>query len=366
MSLEQDNSIVKENPTVLNDIFHKYFSYWPFFLISIFLCISLAWLKLRYTTPIFEAKATIIIKNDNGNNNVSSNLAVFENMGLIKGRSNIENEIEILKSRKLMQRVIRELDLNIRYFVKEGRGPLLTEKYNSLPIHINFHSNDNFKGKFQFGKTIKTNFDKIIITPGEISLKYILNKEIKVEISPIEQVAQSYSNALEIKSTNEKADIINIKLKDQNQSKCVDLINNLIEQHQYDAIEEKNEVSKNTSEFINERMKLITSELSTVEKNVESFKSINKIVDIPSEAGYYIEGATEIEKQIIETNTQLFIVSFLMDYLSKYGAQNDVLPSNLGFSDATINQEISGYNKLVLEKNRLLKNSSDKNPIGVS
>jgi tyrosine-protein kinase Etk/Wzc len=386
----QFNNIIDHENSIKEKL-RIYTNRWVYFVISVFLFLTFAFLKLRFTTKTYEANATILIKDDNKTNDNAE--SVFQNFGLTSGNSKKDNEIEILKSRKLMEKIVDDLDLNIQYLVKGGHGPLFTEEYKFRPIHINFEKENNsrdtiggsfkiiitsptqfdysdleetFVKHYKFGKLINTEFGKITITPGELSLNNLLNKEIKVVIGTINNTATSYLSRLEVEVVNKESDVLKLSFTDESKLKAKDILNNLIYQHKLDAIEDKNQSSQNTADFINERMKLINKELMSVEEDVEKYKSKHKITDFQSDAGKFATNSSSIDKDIIETNTQLYVTMYMIDYLKQYNSNSDILPTNLGVTDASISHEISNYNNLVLERNRLAKNSSDKNPIVLS
>lgn len=381
--LEQENSI-KEKLRI-------YTNRWVYFVISVVVCMTFAFLKLRFTTKTYEANATILIKDDHKTNDNAE--SVFKNFGLMSGNSKKDNEIEILKSRKLMEKIVKDLNLNIQYFVKGGHGPLYTEEYKFRPIHVNFEkenfSKDTIGGSFkivitsptefdysdieetfvrhyQFGKLIYTELGKITITPGELPLKNLFNKEIKVVVGTINNTATDYLSKLEVEAVNKESDVLKLSFTDPSKLKARDILNNLIQQHKLDAIEDKNQSSQNTADFINERMKLINKELASVEENVEKYKSKHKITDFQIEAGKIATNSSTVDKEIIETNTQLYVAGYMIDFLKQFNSNYDILPTNLGVNDPSISHEISNYNNLILERNRLSKNSSDKNPVVLS
>jgi len=141
------------------------------------------------------------------------------------------------------------------------------------------------------------------------------------------------------------------------------VVNNLIKQHNADAIADKNQVSKNTAEFINERIKYITSELSDVEQEAEAFKAKNRLVDVESEAKLYLETGSAGELQIVEANTQKALADYMFEYIVKHESGIDLIPANLGLSDPAVAALIVEYNKLILDRNRILHNSGEKNPV---
>ena len=133
--MENQPEILNESSPSLGEIVFKYAGYWRWFLLSLTICIGLAFVYVRYTVPMYEATATVLIKDDkNGKSSLRDELSAFEDLGILSANQNLENEIEILRSRSLMMEVIAELDLNVRYYTF-GR-PIRHERYESTPIQL--------------------------------------------------------------------------------------------------------------------------------------------------------------------------------------------------------------------------------------
>jgi tyrosine-protein kinase Etk/Wzc len=371
------------------DYIRNYLFHWKWFAISIILCLIIGKIKLMYTTPIYEATASILIKDQEKSASLNE-MPAIQDLGLGTGGKSIDNEIEVLKSRTLMRRVVEKLDLNIQYFIKEGT--LTLEKFKDQPINITFidgkksvyERNAAFiitpisKSKFllkdvkehvistnTFGEPVKGNFGNYIITPKN-SIVYYLHKDVKIVINKITDVANRYRNEVQVIPVNKLADAITLSLRDSNKDKAVTILNTLIKEHKLDEIEDKNEISKNTSNFIDSRLALISEELNEVEKDAQSFKTKNKLVNATTESEMFLELNADSERNFIQNSTQLSIMEYMLDYIKDHSNSIELLPSNLGVSDVSLNQMITSYNTIILERNRLVKNSSSKNPIVIN
>ncbi len=370
----------------INELFLKVLYRWKWFVISAIITITLAYVKLKFTTPLYEGSATILIE-DKEEGGSLSDLPSIQNLGVLNSGRKIDNEIEILKSRSLMTKVVKALDLNIQFFVK--KGPIEVESYKNPPLNINFplgkssvdskeavfyisplSSNefilkDDEKheiGKRKFGTSIELAFGTFILTPNNYT-KHLINKDIQVRIYPVFNIADGYRSTIQIFPINKLSDAIQIALKDNDKNKIEDVINTLISQYKLDAIEDKNQVSINTTQFIDDRLQIITKELSEVESNAESFKAKHKLVNVTTEAETFFENNSQNERNIIEINTQLYLADFVLDYLKKHNNIDELIPTNLGISDNSLTEIIQTYNTLVIERNRLSRNSTTKNPV---
>jgi uncharacterized protein involved in exopolysaccharide biosynthesis len=168
-----------------------------------------------------------------------------------------------------------------------------------------------------YNALVNIGFAKFYIAKKD-STASIPNEEIRIEVRPTHLVAAELSEKLKVEAVNTKSNVIRIALRDPVQKKAIDVLNSLIKQYREDAIEDKNQISINTSDFINERIKFITAELSDVEGKAESYKTRSNLVDIPSETEIYLNSESELEKEIVQTNIQLQISKYVFNYLSTY------------------------------------------------
>lgn len=390
---QEFNTIDEQNDSSfsIREQIDKYLIYWHWFAVGAVVALVVAFLYLRYyTTPNYKAVATILVKDDK-KGGIASELAAFSDIGMLTGvKSNVDNEVEVLKSRTLVENVVKRLDLNI-YYIAEGRVKS-TFLYKKAPIEVVFlnkkddyykkefnfiienHSDNKFiisnedkkMGEYAFGTTIKSEAGDFIVKKNEAYFEINDNKGVKsaltrVRIAPLTKVTESLKARLMVNPLSKNTSVIELSLTDPVKEKSEDFLDALVRMYNEDAIADKNFISENTSRFISQRLELITQELDGVEKNVEGYKKENKITDIASEAGLFLENASQYEKNVIETETQMKVVASMKDFL-KNSKKGDLLPSNLT-TDATASSSIDDYNKLVLERNRILKSSTPNNPV---
>ena len=373
----------------LKDRLIRYLYNWKWFVLSIAVALVLGFVYLRYQAPIYEVNATILIKDDKKGGTISDELSAFEDLGILKSGKNIDNEIEILKSRALMTRVVDELNLDISYF-SFGR-PIKHERYFDTPIHLTYvvvdstdrknfgnwivipltqkrftlkngDTNENI-GEFNFSDSVQCPGGKLVFTATKFFSETYLNNEFYIRVSPVDDVVNFYLKSIKVNPVNKSSNAIVINLKDALPDKAAAIVDNLIKQHNLDAIADKNQVSKNTADFINERITYITSELSGVEGEAEDFKVKYKLTDVESEAKLFLQSGSESEKNQLDVTTQLRIAEFMKDYINSHDNSSDLLPANIGLNDAGLAGQINDYNKLVLERGRILKNAGTKNPV---
>jgi len=384
----------------LREVVEKYTAHFKWFVLSILVFGVLAFFKLRYEVPKYKIDASILIKEQERGNSITD-LQGFEDLGLFgMGDNNLQNEMQILKSRKLMTQVVQELKLNIRCFIEDT--PYYRETYPNFPVlvHINSDSstidristsfeimvkNDkefefidvkelNY-GKRYFSKGFKADLGnkKDVIDQRLIRIELndgfgegLKGKKIKIVIRSVDAVVNSFMGALNIEPVDERvSNVLNLFIEETVRNRGIALVNNLIEQYNADGINDKNLIAQTTIDFLDKRLELISTELSAIEGTAARFKTKKGMVDVTTGASIYLQSSSMTDRDLVAANTQLELVNFMLEELRKSG-NSEPLPGNIGLSDPSIVQMISEYNNLILQRNRILKSSSIKNPIIVN
>ncbi|WP_159018158.1 GumC family protein [Algibacter sp. L3A6] len=381
----QDYMLAEDDSINIRQQIEKYAYHWKWFALGLIIALMGAYFYLRYTPNSYEVSATILI-DDESNGGLSNELAAFEELGIGNSKKNIENEMGILKSRSLMTRVVKKLDLNISYF-KEGQVRDTEIYKDELPFKTSifvkdstfFERNTSFLIKivsdtsfelahskkasgvsYTFGKNIPTAYGEVVITPVNITPKDY-NTVYIVRTAPIKAVAKSYRNGINVSLLYKKASILELKLKSPVKLKAERIINELIREYNRDAIEYKSLIGNNTDAFINERLEIIEEDLKKVDKTAENFKTANKLTDISMETGIVLETNSLVEKEIVDLSTQLKLVDYVMDHMES-GSKN-LIPENLGINSSDVTSSSTQYNTILLERNRIAQSSGKNNPV---
>ncbi|CAA0178769.1 GumC family protein [Tenacibaculum maritimum] len=380
----EDNDIINIRAEL-----EKYIIHWKWFLLGLILSLLGAFFYLKYATPKYLASTTILIKNDK-KGGVSEELAAFGDLGIIgNSNKNVDNEIEILKSRTIISDVVRKLNLNIRYLAEGSIKD--SEIYNKKPFSINFDSNSTPTKLMEIDTTLNIKivsndrfnlsnskkdinnhilFNEMVTSPFLGNYKVEKNKHFnsnaigksfKIKITSLNKTIDSYLKRISIAPVNKKSSVLKISLQSVIKEKAENVLNELVSQYNEDAIRDKTQVSEKTSTFIVERLHNVSKELARIDDNVRNFKTTNNITDIQSEAQIALKTNTLNRQKLIEVNTQLSLVKSLNRELNT--ASNELLPSNLGLEDANIGKSIAEYNNLILQKNRLFKSAGKKNTV---
>ncbi|WP_340202403.1 polysaccharide biosynthesis tyrosine autokinase [Ascidiimonas sp. W6] len=374
----------------LRDTIATYLRNWYWFALSCIICIAIAFVYLRYTTPLYGAYAKIMLVDDkNSSTPASALLKDLELLSEVESKK-VEDEIQVMKSRKLMENVVEKLKLNIQFFT-EGRVHDV-EVFPYPPIKVNFIESDSIiksskfafnikiisetsfeysidekerSKKYYFGENIPTLLGDIVIIPTIKNIENNAGQTIKVLIHPVQKVAELYKERVSISPVEPLSKVIVISLEDANKIKAQQIINTLIDEYNRNSIDQKNAESKATADFINERIDLIATDLANVDSNAERFKTGNRLTDITSEADIYLNTGSDNEQELIKNSTDLSMVNYMNNYL-KGQDSFEPIPSNIGLSDPSISNISAKYNELILQRNQLLKSSNEQNPIIVN
>lgn len=388
-----NNSTIEDSTREINiqEITKPYLRNWMWFVIVPFITLLVAYIFLKFATPIYSTQSSVLIKDAKKNTTVSGDFGVLQDLSGFggMGTNSIENEIEIFKSKKLMYDVVKKLELQTSIYTKDGFSKkelykdtvpfiirVISEKpftkTPNKPIFIKISGNNIVLSSEELPDEIKTVFNKTISLPyaNLIILKNPQFNKIKAKglgemyftYSTLENTGDSLQGSLNVSLLNKDATVIGLSLNYPNTDKAKDIINNLIEVYNNDAINDKNSESASTRDFIDERIRIIASDLGQVENRKENFKSSNQITDLETEAKINLESSADARAKQLDVDAQLELTNALIGYMSRQG-NGQVLPSNVGLQNADAVGNISTYNQLVLERNRLLENATPQNPL---
>ena len=382
----QTNSTNGRNDQDVNiiDILMFLLSKWKWFVISIIVFGGLAWFQYARTPKTYFRSATVIIK-DPSNKISSAGLDRYDNY---INKVNVANEILQFRSKKLMRDVVSRVSADIDYKVKEGLQ--MTELYKKSPVSVRFlettpemHLNivvtplDSSKvmvsdfGSDESDKkwtvpmkdTVNIEGVKLVVAPTNYYTDSWKGEHIHITKNPMSSVVGYFISSLGIRQEEDEASILTLSLKDRSAARAEDVLNMLISVYNEEAINDKNQVAINTAEFINERLIIIESELGGVESHLESFKRENRIVDIATTAGMYVGESQKYNTNVMELETQLRLATYIKDYLTDPTREIDLIPANTGISDMNIESQIAQYNTIKLRRDKLIEDSSEKNPV---
>lgn len=364
---------------------------WYWFLLSIVICLGLAFFYLKSTPYVYMRTASVLIKDEKSGGQLSASSA-FEDLNMLNIKSNVDNEVLVFKSKRLMTEVARKLRLDVGYQVRRRLREV--ELYTQSPITLQFPDATESaslslkvtplsdkevllsdfpeqedvvsKGsviKAHLNDTIITPVGKVVVLPTLYYTKEYYNVPLMVKKSNLQQVAQSYNGSIQSALASKTATIINLSLNDVNPMRAEDIINTLIDVYNEDVINDKNRVAINTSNFINDRLIIIEKELGGVDSDIETYKKENRLTDIISETGIYLQTTNQFQQEGFGLDNQRTLAMYIREYLNDPSKSAELIPSNTGVSDMNIESQISEYNELLLKRDKLISNSSDRNPV---
>lgn len=384
----------------IQEVLFKYIIHWPWFVGAVLVCLIGAWIYLRMATPVYNISATVLIKDDKkgGNTGGMAGLEELGLSGLISSSQNIDNELEVLRSKTLVKEVVNQLNLYVSY-ADQDEFPS-KNMYKTSPVIVSLTPQEAEKlsdpmivemslypqGSLDVGVTIgdkeyQKHFEELpaVFPMDEGTLAFfqspdslMANKDtteessaqnvrrITAKINSPMKVARVYCENLTIEPTSKTTSVAVISLKNSSLQRGQDFINQLLEMYNRNTNNDKNEIAQKTAEFIDERIDIISKELGNTEANLENFKRNAGITDLTSEAQIALTGNAEYEKKRVENRTQISLLEDLRKYIR--GNEYEVLPSNVGLQDAALVATIERYNEMLVERKRLLRTSTENNP----
>lgn len=372
----------------IQDLWSMFVPKWYWFAVCLFITLAIAVLYLLSTPPIYTRTAAILVKDNSKSSSSTSSMSDFSDLGIFKSNTNINNELLTLKSPTLMTEVVSRLGLNEVFTVRRGLKKVdlykvapFTVTFRDQPeaplsFTIEFSSKDTFTisdlkvsdestgetFSAQMGDSIRTSAGTMILHPAQKNADAFINTSIQYVRGSVSATADTYANALVAELGSDDATIINLSISDASIRKAEDLLNTLIEVYNENWIQDKNQIAVSTSQFISDRLGVIENELGHVDENIAGYKSEHLLPDVQAASSLYMAQSAENNKELSALNNQLSTAQYIRRELNTKQL-NQTLPTNSGIVSANIETQISEYNNLVLDRNRLIANSSEKNPL---
>ncbi|MCM1311446.1 MAG: polysaccharide biosynthesis tyrosine autokinase [Bacteroides sp.] len=372
---------------------------------SVIVCLISALIYLRYTIPVYNITSKVLIK-DQDKRSYSGINSTFQELGFMNSSDGFDNEIEVLSTKTLNKKVVRELKLYTTYFydgnIKDNEiygkySPFLldyedgaidslhhtievtlSKKEENYMVNIKYQDAELKKIITGFPANISTTFGKITIERNplfDISLansrnianddnnnEEKLDRDLIVRINPIDPVAIAYSSKMSVEATSKTTTVAQLSINDNIPERGADYLNKLIEIYNDEASIDNNQEATRTADFIDTRLGIISKELNMTEAELEQYKKISGITDYASDAKTDVGQKLQYETQIVEVSTQLNLVDYLLEYVNDSHNYLQIIPANIGLKDSSLPQVISKYNETVMERNRLLRVSSENSP----
>ena len=382
------NNNIQEEEIHINELIRPYLKRWKWFVLGGIFALFIAYLFLKTQNPVYEVVSTVLIKDSKKSMGGQDFEMLRDLSGLGKMSSDgVDNEIEILKSKKLMTTVIKDLgletDIYVPGFFKDTEvygktSPItvkiITEKETLKPVkpvHLTINGDKLILNSEDIG-SINSSFNKLIsLKNANIIIlknkKYVADakkavNELILNVSSLESKTNNYQEKLTAALANKDVTVIKLSMNYPNVDKAKDIINKLVEVYNADAVNDKNAESRKTAEFIEERIANVGRDLGNVELQKEQFKKANQITDLAVEGEIGLTTSAEARAKQLEVASQLELTNSLISFVSRQG-NYQVIPNNIGLNNPGAVTNITAYNQLILERNRLLENATPQNPL---
>ena len=370
----------KKNPDgQITDTIRQYLYHWPLFCISVLITVSAAFFYLKNVNPTYEIKARLLIKDHL--RGVSAEPALAE-LDFIRTNSVIENELEILKSRPLMSRVVEDLQLWTTY--ERVEGMFNEDLYRSTPVRLVLLSGERDEIMPHTFRITVVDKDRFLLTQGKntypvkFSSRLIVGahtyqliptghlpryrgSDLQISVFSPQAATSLYLSKIITSPISKLASMLEIKMKDNVPQRGTDILNKLIYEYDLASVQYKNRVTESTLKFMDVRLDSLSRELAALERSVAQFKSSKALTEISAKSEFFLQNARENDQRKNEVDVQLKVIEDLEQYIST--SNPDASPSTTGISDPNLASLIEQLTALELQRSRLLATTPEKNPV---
>ncbi|HUR12595.1 MAG TPA: polysaccharide biosynthesis tyrosine autokinase [Flavitalea sp.] len=369
----------KAESNVIDNILFRYLPYWPLFVTLLIFGGACAWLYLNYATPLYQATATLMVNDEKKGVDDSK---LLEALNIYTSKKIVENEIEVLRSRAIMNEVVNELNLYAP--VMEDGDLKSVSAYTSSPIVIEVKDSDHLeevenvyftmKGKKEVtiaGKSYPMN--TWVETPYGL-LQFKKNKrKSRSANSPlyfnlIEQktIANDYLSNLQVSAASKLSTVINLSIKDEVRKRGEDILDEILDIYNKFSIREKNKLAANTLSFVKGRLQLVEAELDSMQRIIQQYKSDKKVTDLSEQGRLYLKSVGENDRRSSEIDMQLAVLQQVENYVISKNNKSGIVPSTLGVNDPVLSDLLAKLRDAEMKFDILRKSSAENNPAVLS
>ena len=382
--LYNQKSAKSEN--LFNSMMDLFYPFWPllvFILVGVFMC---AWGYKNYQTPIYGITATLIIKDENKGVDDSK---MVESMNPFDSKKIVENEIKVIQSPDLMEKVVDSLNLYAPiYEEKDFLGLTLKSisAYVTSPIRVklknpnkiiiqkdtpaeHYFTFDSLQKSVEVeGKTYPLNqwvnspFGEVMFFENVNQVQEAKKPLFFVLVNP-RKVTQGLLKSLEVTPPEKLSTVINLNLEDEVPNRGEDILNGLIRAYNQKAIDVRNQLAANTMKFIEDRIKNVEGELDELETEIERYRSSKGVVDLSEQGRIYLQDAGQNDQRIADIKLKLSVLDKVENYIQSKNNGGSIVPSTLGIDDPVLTQLLQKLYNSEMEYERLKKTTAVNNPM---
>lgn len=356
----------------------RYLPYWPLFLLLVLVAVSGAWFYLKFTVPAYETNARILIKDEKKGSEDSKTL---ESLDLISPKKIIDNEMEVIQSKTLLNEVVK--NLNLYAPVSEEQRFKNVSAYISSPVivvadSINFKEAAKVyftadKNSIKIGKNsylldewVNTPYGRLKFKKNRYKTAEYTEKKLYFSIVDPKKVVSSLASRLKVTAANKLSSIVNLSFTDEVPARGEDIVNELIKVYNRSIINEKNILASNTSKFIDSRLARVEDDLVLIEHKLQAYRSAKGAVDVDTQGKLFLQNVSTNDQKVSEINTQLSVLNQIESYVRSKDLSNGIVPSTVGVNDPGLEQMVKNVYDLQIEAESLRKTTGENNPLYVS
>jgi capsular exopolysaccharide synthesis family protein len=381
-----EEEVPQQQISIFKKLLGQFLLLWPWLILSTVICLSLAYLYSRYSAPQYRIRASILIKDDKSG--AGEDDGTLQSFGLSIAKSNVDNEVEIFKSRALMQTVVEKQQLFVKYFINR-RMAAPTEVFLNTPVTFQYTDRKAteiagsasyvltfdkknvtkftlvYNDKSYFGKlgdTLTISGASILISATPQFAKWQINQELIITVSPFDGAVREYMGRLGLLIPNKQASILYLSIVEAVPQKGEAVLDALINIYLQASVEDKKLIADSTIKFIDDRLRLVFTELSGIEKEMQGYKTINKFTNIEEQSSLLLTNTGEYSRQLTEQEIQLSVVEALENFLKENQYNDRIVPASLMVQEANFTGLIGRYNEMQLQRDKMLMSIKPEHP----
>lgn len=374
-----ENNITEINKSIVSQLWNRYFPYWPIFLLLMAICGAGAWYYLKKTAPLYEANAKLLIKDEKKGIDDSR---MIESLNLISTKKIVENEIEVLSSRSLMDEVVKNLKLYAPVTQKNKWRRF--SAYSETPVRIEVKdpgglkeikniafSFDSSKKQVKIGKNtfpanewVKTPFGELKFLP--VNAETPAKGTLFFSLLNLKTATNGLLKRLTVQPSGKLSSIIDLKFKDEDPQETEDILNQLLAAYNRAGIKDKNSLTDSTLGFIQERLNVVGGRLASIENRIKQYKSSRGAVDIGTQGSLYLQNVSENDQKLANMRGQIDVLSNVETYIKSKDTKSGIVPSTMGVVDPQLTTLLDELYTAELDKEKLKKTTGENSPIMLS
>lgn len=368
------------NNSLISIILHRYLPYWPLFMILVLGLFTLALIITRYLKPVYKVSATLVINDEQKGIKESETL---RSLNIYAANKIVENEVEVLKSKTLMQEVVKQLYL---YAPVSERGRIKpAPAYLTSPISVEAYDPEKVKplDEVAFEYDEKTQQVKVNNQYYPLNVwatfpfgifrfvknrakKYITSRSMYFSLYDARSVGADLCDNLGVDASSKLSSVVNITFTDVLPERGEDIVNQLLHDYNKASLENNNKLASSSLSFITERVRLIESELDSLEKRIQDYRATHGIVDLSRQGAIYLESVANNDRKVAELNTQMAVLNQIARNIEYGTNKTGIIPTTLITNDAVLNDLLVTLNNLELQYTNQRTKKGDNNPVIVS